>query len=203
MPTSPAMSLVDALRVLHDARTDQVVVPTMSAAREWMKLGTHPLDFIYAPSAMGHAPGLGMGLALARPDKQVIVCNGDGCMLMNLGALVTATAAAPANFVLIVCDNGVYEVTGMQPTAATPAARRSSQRVDYVAIARASGFSNVHEFSDLNAWRDSLASILASPGPTFVRLCVEPMPGGIVPKSPASAPERARKFATDLAASSP
>ena len=65
------MSLVESLQVLHRLRQpDQVVLSTMAAAREWMKLGTHPLDFIYAPSAMGEAPALGMGMALAQPDSQ-------------------------------------------------------------------------------------------------------------------------------------
>ncbi|MBI3865602.1 MAG: hypothetical protein HY290_27330 [Planctomycetia bacterium] len=90
------MSLVESLRVLHEVRQEQhVVLSTMGPAREWMKLGTHPLDFIYAPSAMGEAPALGLGMALAQPQRHVIVLNGDGCMLMNLGCLVTITAVAP------------------------------------------------------------------------------------------------------------
>src|SRR6187401_2560472 len=121
------ISLPEALAVLHRVRCDrQIVIPTMAAAREWMTLGTHPLDLIYAPSAMGQAPALGLGVALAQPDRQVIVLNGDGCMLMNLGCLVTITAANPRNYVLIVCDNSVYEVTGRQLTAAADPARSGS-----------------------------------------------------------------------------
>src|SRR6185369_3965414 len=135
------MLLVDSLKVLKDVRTErQVVLTTMGSAREWMKLGSHPLDFIYAPSAMGEAPDVGLGVALARPEKQVIVCNGDGCMLMNLGCLVTISAAAPPNYVLIVFDNGVYEVTGAQPTAGALAAREGKDRVDFCAVAKGSGF---------------------------------------------------------------
>src|SRR5262249_36815683 len=64
----PRISLVEALKVLHSLREERdVVLATMGAAREWMKLGTHPLDFIYAPSAMGEAPALGLGMALAQP----------------------------------------------------------------------------------------------------------------------------------------
>jgi thiamine pyrophosphate-dependent acetolactate synthase large subunit-like protein len=189
------MSLVEALQILHAARTDQVVVSTMAAAREWMKLGTHPLDFVYAPSSMGQAPNLGLGIALARPERQVIVCNGDGCMLMNLGALVTITAAAPPNFVLIVCDNGVYEVTGGQATAATAAGRQGNREIDFASIARSCGFEQVFAFHDAAAWRAELPNVLATRGPTFVALRVEPMPGGLVPKSPAPAAARARAFA--------
>jgi hypothetical protein len=62
------MTLVSYLGPLRRQRTDQqVLIATMGAAREWLRLGTHPLDFIYAPSAMGQAPTLGLGLALGLP----------------------------------------------------------------------------------------------------------------------------------------
>lgn len=187
------MPLPQALQVLHAVRRDEVVVPTMSAAREWMKLGTHPLDFIYAPSSMGQAPALGLGLALAQPRRRVVVLNGDGCLLMNLGTLVTIAAQAPANLCTIVIDNGVYEVTGSQLTAAS-----QQGNVNFADLARASGFTAVWTFSELEAWRAGVTDVLAATGPTFVVLRVEPMPGGIVPKSPSPAPARAREFALAL-----
>jgi thiamine pyrophosphate-dependent acetolactate synthase large subunit-like protein len=193
------MPLLESLKVLHAVRTDrQVVVPTMGAAREWMTLGIHPLDLVYAPSAMGQAPLLGLGIAIAQPDRQVIVMNGDGCMLMNLGCLVTITAAAPRNFVLIVCDNAVYEVTGQQLTAAAEPARPGALPVDYCQIARGSGFREVHEFDRLEAWKSAVGGVVAARGPTFVVLKVEPVTGGAVPKSPAPAPQRAIDFAKAL-----
>jgi thiamine pyrophosphate-dependent acetolactate synthase large subunit-like protein len=189
------MSLVESLRVLHSLRQpDQVVLSTMGAAREWMKLGTHPLDFIYAPSAMGEAPALGLGMALSQPDKQVIVLNGDGCMLMNLGSLVTITALAPANLVMVVCDNSVYEVTGRQWTAAAERVRSPGQAVDFCLMARGCGFAAVHEFERIEDWRQQARQVLAERGPTFVVLKVEPVPGGDVPRSPAPPVERARDF---------
>ena len=191
----PRMSLVESLQVLHSLRKpDQVVLATMAAAREWMKLGTHPLDFIYAPSAMGEAPALGLGMALAQPDKQVVVLNGDGCMLMNLGSLVTITAQAPANLVLIVCDNSVYEVTGGQWTAAAETVRPSGPAVDFCSIARGCGFGIAHEFERIADWRLRAPEVLAARGPTFVVLKVEPIPGGEVPRSSAPPVEQARKF---------
>ncbi|HUE15901.1 MAG TPA: thiamine pyrophosphate-dependent enzyme, partial [Planctomycetaceae bacterium] len=126
MPTtlSKRMSLVDCLAVLHAARREEIVITTMGAAREWQKLGKHPLDFVLVPSSMGQATSLGLGMALARPDRKVVVCNGDGSMLMNLGSLVTITAQGPPNLTVILFDNGVYEVTGVQPTLAAPTLRR-------------------------------------------------------------------------------
>ena len=86
------MTLKQAVEVLHAVRRDEVVVTTMGSAREWQKLGKHPLDLIYVPSSMGQGTALALGIALAQPKRQVVVCNGDGSMLMNLGSLVTITA---------------------------------------------------------------------------------------------------------------
>src|SRR5579864_3178601 len=113
------IGLVESLVALHAVRRDEIVVTTMGAAREWQKLSggggggggggeKNPLDFVLVPSSMGQATSLGLGMALARPDRKVVVCNGDGSMLMNLGSLVTITAEAPANLTVIVFDNGVY-----------------------------------------------------------------------------------------------
>src|SRR5262245_33603291 len=111
------MPLLAALQVLHELRRDEIVVTTMGSAREWPKLGEHPLDFQYLPSAMGHAPMLGLGLALAQPSREVIAFNGDGGMLMSLGCLVTVAASGATNITVVVLDNGLYEVTGGQRTA--------------------------------------------------------------------------------------
>lgn len=193
------MSLVDSLRVLQDVRkAHHVVLSTMGPAREWMKLGTHPLDFIYAPSAMGEAPALGLGMSLAQPEKHVIVLNGDGCMLMNLGCLVTITAVAPVHYTLIVFDNSVYEVTGGQSTAAAPHVRPAGSPVDFCQIARGAGFAAVWEFNRLDDWRAHVSEVLAAPGPSFVVLKVDPVPGGAVPRSPAPPVERAQQFAAAI-----
>lgn len=195
----PQMPLNESLKILHALRTDEhVVLSTMSAAREWMKLGTHPLDFIYAPSAMGEAPALGLGIALAQPAKKVVVLNGDGCLLMNLGCLVTITAEAPSNFVLMIFDNSAYEVTGQQLTAATAEARAAGPAINYCQIARGCGFSAVYEFERLEDWRRRAAEVLAARGPAFILLKVAAMPGGAVPQSPAPPVERARSFAQTL-----
>ena len=193
------MSLVDFLTVLRSVRTDrQIVVPTMGAAREWMVLGQHPLDFVYAPSAMGEAPSLGLGLALAQPRRQVIVLNGDGCQLMNLGCLVTISSLEATNLVLILCNNGAYEVTGGQATAATPEFRPVGRPVNFAAIARGCGWNSVHDYHDADKWRKEVAQVLSATGPTLVVWHVPPIPGGAVPKSPAPAVRRAIDFSLAL-----
>jgi sulfopyruvate decarboxylase subunit beta len=186
MPLVEALAAVRAVR-----RDDDIVVTTMGTAREWMAMGSHPLDFVFVPGCMGHATSLGLGLALARPDRRVMVLNGDGSMLMNLGSLVSITAAAPANLAVIVYDNGVYEVTGAQPTPA-------GDRVDFAAVARACGFQSVSRYSRLNDWTENLPRILSTPGPTFTTLDVAPVPGAKGPRSPGPAGERALRFMAAL-----
>jgi sulfopyruvate decarboxylase subunit beta len=198
---TPRLQLQECLKVFAaHRRDDHVVLSTMSAAREWMKLGTHPLDFVYAPSAMGEAPAMGLGLALAQPARKVIVLNGDGCLLMNLGCLVTITAEAPPNFLLAIFDNSVYEVTGQQWTAAASVVRNGDHPINFCQIARGCGFAAVYEFDRIDAWRNRAAEVLAARGPVFVLLKVAPVTGGEVPKSPAPPVERARAFAAALQA---
>src|ERR1051325_3786776 len=108
------MTQRQALEVVLAHRGDRIVVTTMSSGGLWPQMSQSPLDFTYIPSAMGHAPSLGLGLALAQPKRGVIVLNGDGCTLMSLGNLVTL-AQYPAPIHVLILDNGQYEVTGGQP----------------------------------------------------------------------------------------
>ncbi|HEY5062747.1 MAG TPA: thiamine pyrophosphate-dependent enzyme, partial [Gemmatimonadaceae bacterium] len=144
-------------------------------------------DIVFVPSAMGHAMSLGLGLALAQPSRRVIVCNGDGSMLMNLGSLVSITGSDAHNLVVIVFDNGVYEVTGSQPTPA-------SKDVDFAVMARGAGFSSVYEFSDLASWQTDIDRLLVRPGPTFVWLRVAAVVGIPGPRSPGPAARRAQQL---------
>jgi sulfopyruvate decarboxylase subunit beta len=166
------MRTEECLQALARERTSEVVIAAMTSAVIWPTLSDHPRDLIYAPSTMGGAPALGLGLAMARPDLRVIVLNGDGSMLMNLGSLVTIGERAPANLLLVVLDNGLYAVTGGQPTP-------GAGEVDFAAMAEAAGWRRVHRFSDAGEWAAALPSILAADGPTFAQLQVEPKPGSI------------------------
>ncbi len=163
------MPLVPALEVVHRLRTDQIVVTSMGAAREWPRFSNHPLDLHYVPSAMGQVTSIGLGLALARPDREVIVFTGDGSLLMNLGCLATIAASKPGNLTLILLDNGVYEVTGGQKTAGHVA------RVDFAGFATAAGIESVATFDDLVDWQKAADAVLKMPGPRFVALAVEPV----------------------------
>jgi phosphonopyruvate decarboxylase len=194
------ISLVGALETLQRVRLDhEVIITTMGSAREWMKLGRpHPLDFILVPSAMGHGTSIGLGIALARPEKRVIVCSGDGSLLMNLGSLASIVAAGAPNLVVLVFDNGVYEVTGHQPTAGAAAGRAGGRAADFCGIARACGFDSVFQFRDAQAWASAARQALDAKGPTFISLDVEPVAGGTAPHSPGPTAARAERFMASL-----
>jgi phosphonopyruvate decarboxylase len=185
------IDLHDALKALRAVRGERdVVITTMAAAKAWMELGSHPLDLVFVPSSMGQATSFGLGIALAQPERRVVVCNGDGSMLMNLGSLVTIAAQAPPNLVVIILDNGVYEVTGAQPVPA---------RVDFTTIARGCGFSSLHHFASEQEWHTNVERILNARGPTLVLLDIVAVPGRAGPKSPGNAAERARALMRALA----
>ena len=173
----PPMTAAQLLEGLARYRTNEVVVTTMSSARPWGHLSGHDLDFASIDSAMGHGADLALGIALARPERKVICLNGDGSMLMTLGTLATVVGAAPLNFVLIVCDNGTFEITGNQPVA-------GAGRIDHGAVAEAAGFRNVFRFEEARDYVESLPEVLAALGPTFVHAIVTPGAEGPIGRGP-------------------
>ena len=189
--------LIDALEVIHQYRQDAVVITTMGAAREWQKLEPHPKDLVYMPSSMGQGPPLGLGITLAKPDQRVIVVNGDGCLLMNLGCLVTITAQAPKNFTLIVVDNGVYEVTGGQATVGDKSKRAGDDPVNFADLARAAGFAEVYEFDDAESFRFEQET-LHEKGPVCIVLKTTHQTEDISARSPGPPAERIQSLRKSL-----
>ena len=170
------MDLDAALTVVTTHRGQRVVISTMASVPVWHKLSNQPLDFAFMPSAMGHGPELGLGLALAQPEHGSIVLNGDGSMLMNLGALVTL-AQNPAPVYLIIIDNGMYEITGGQAVA-------GAGRTDFATLARGAGIGRVYAFEDLQAWERQAAEALTGPGPVVIVLAVQGRLGQKTPTPP-------------------
>jgi thiamine pyrophosphate-dependent acetolactate synthase large subunit-like protein len=164
----------ECLAKLAEFRTDEVVIAAMTSAVLWPAHGSHPRDLIYVPSTMGGAPALGLGLALARPEVRVIVLNGDGSMLMSLGCLVSIAEQAPPNLALVVLDNGMYAVTGGQPTP-------GAGRIDFAQMATAAGWRSARRLATPDAWAAALPELLRAPGPHFAQLTVAPEPTAITP----------------------
>lgn len=158
----------ECLKVIASHRTDEIVITTMGTSVPWAKISSHPLDYASVGSAMGHAADLALGIALAKPDKKVVILNGDGSMLMCLGTLATITGLdnLPTNYILFVCDNGTYEVTGNQPVP-------RNTDLSWTTIAVGVGFKEVHEFDDIEKLQINLPKIWNKIGPIFVSLKIE------------------------------
>ena len=108
----------DAVRLIDSKRDGSLIVPTMNANNVGFGLPSITTDQnldLPLSGAMGKAANLGLGLALAQPGRRVMVLDGDGSLLMNLGSLVTTANKAPRNFYHFLFNNGVYAVTGGQP----------------------------------------------------------------------------------------
>ena len=115
----------------------------------------------YMWNSMGMASSIGLGLAMARPDKKVIVLDGDGAILMNLNSLTTGASKAPANLVHIIWDNAQYQITGGQPT-------HTDGKADIEAIARGAGFKQAMTVNTFVAFKKALSQILFQPGPCLL-----------------------------------
>ena len=170
-----AMEATTALRALAAARGDAVVLTTMMVSRGWGAVSTRPELDLPLGGAMGKLSSVGLGIALARPERKVIVLDGDGSLLMSLGSLVTIGGMAPRNLLHVVCQNGVYEVTGGQPIPGV-------ERLDFGQIALGAGFRRAETFDDLAALERALPELLAAEGPTFVTLKLRPFSWGEGPR---------------------
>jgi len=130
------MKRLDALTAIYPRLEQHVVVTIMGAvAAELQSIG-HRSNFFYLQHAMGLASSMGLGIALARPDRQVIVFDGDGSVLMNLGGLTTLARYRPPNLLHVVFDNESLLSVGGFPTA-------TSTGTDLEGIARAAGVPRV------------------------------------------------------------
>src|ERR1043165_388186 len=126
------MLRIDALAAVYDDIADCAVVTIMGAvAVELYSLGHRP-NFFYLEHAMGLASSMGLGIALAQPERRVVVIDGDGSVLMNLGGLTTMARYAPPNLSHIVFDNESLLSVGGFPTA-------TSTGSDLAAMARGAG----------------------------------------------------------------
>ncbi len=152
-------------RILARHIKDEAVVSTYSSAVDWVEINPRPLNYL-SIGAMGLDSSHGLGLALGRPDKRVIVLQGDGSLLMNLGSLVTIAALAPKNLVHFVAQNDSYEANGSQPIP--------NPKVDFAGIARGAGYAACYDFSDLKNFEQQIAHLLEQEGPVFATLRVEP-----------------------------
>jgi phosphonopyruvate decarboxylase len=168
------MRRIDAVAALVANRGDAITITTEQAIGAWRSLVPEPPnqipDHLDIVGCMGSASTIGLGIALARPERRVIVVDADGSLLMQLGSLVTIAGAAPANLFHFVLENGVYETSGGQPLP-------GEGRFNLSAMARAAGYAEVLEFSNAVDFAAAVPRVLEMRGPLFVSLWTEPEDG--------------------------
>jgi thiamine pyrophosphate-dependent acetolactate synthase large subunit-like protein len=131
--------------------------------------GHRPQNF-YMLGSMGLAFPIALGVALAQPKRRVFALEGDGSLLMQLGCLSTIATLAPKNLCMVVMDNGIYQITGSQPTPGATVA-------DIVAIAIGSGLTNSAWAADEDDFERLLDQSLSATGPTLIGLRIDDKPG--------------------------
>jgi thiamine pyrophosphate-dependent acetolactate synthase large subunit-like protein len=183
-----SMKRRDVVNALLDKRKGLLVVAGLgSTAWDITAAGDSPLNFPLW-GAMGNAAMIGLGLALAQPERRVLVLTGDGEMLMGLGSLATIGVQRPANLAVVVIDNERYGETGMQAT-------HTAAGADLAKVALACGFASaiqVREPGELAAVR---AAIHASKGPYFaqIKVVAEKLPLVLPPRDGGVLKSRFRK----------
>jgi phosphonopyruvate decarboxylase len=155
-----------AFEALAAVRNNAIVVSTYSSAFEWERISPNPLN-LPATGAMGQGSSHALGLAIGLPNQTVIVLDGDGSLLMNLGTLVTIANAAPRNLIHFVCENGTYEANGSHPIP-------GRDTVDFEGLARAAGYPHAFTFADLEMFSAELPGVLDLDGPVFATLKLVP-----------------------------
>jgi thiamine pyrophosphate-dependent acetolactate synthase large subunit-like protein len=161
------MRIAEALDAFRPHRGDAIVVPGRGG-RYWTGLtDRQELDVPLGDPAMGGHAGFALGLALARPERNLVLFDSEGDILMSLGILATIAEQAPANFYHFLLDNEVYGTTGGQPVP-------NDKNIAYDQLALASGYPRAHAFEDIADLTREMPAILGRPGPVFVWLKVYP-----------------------------
>jgi thiamine pyrophosphate-dependent acetolactate synthase large subunit-like protein len=131
--------------------------------------GQRPQNF-YMLGSMGLAIPIALGVAIAQPKRHVVALEGDGSLLMQLGCLATVAMLAPKNLTIVVWDNGIYQITGAQPTA-------SAATADMVAIARGAGLAKSAWAADEDEFDRLFMTALHEGGPSLIAARIDDKPG--------------------------
>jgi thiamine pyrophosphate-dependent acetolactate synthase large subunit-like protein len=142
------MKRYDCLKIVAEEMADALVICTVGgAAAEWNSI--RPSDGNLRCRTLGLVSSIAMGLALALPNRRIVGIDGDGALLMNACGLATLAWQSPANLTLLLFDNGIYEASGLRPTA-------TSAGADLIAMAEAAGVKNACWAVSLEDYRAAL-----------------------------------------------
>ena len=171
-------------RLVAKLKKDEAVIGGIGNTNfDLWSAGRRPQNF-YMLGSMGLTIPIALGVALAQPRRHVIALEGDGSLLMQLGCLTTIAALKPANLTMVIMDNGLYQITGGQPTPAAGIA-------DYVALARAAGLAKSAWAADEEDFDSLVDAALAEGGPSFIAARIDDKPGvGTTDRDPVQIRER-------------
>jgi thiamine pyrophosphate-dependent acetolactate synthase large subunit-like protein len=162
------MNRLEATRRLVKHLKDDIVVGNLgNACNDLAAAAPGRPQNCYTRGGMGMVSSMGLGLAVAQPGRKVVVLDGDGSLLMNLGSLATIAAMAPKNLIHVVWDNEQYQLTGGQTT-------HTGRGTDLAGMARAAGYKQVAVPRDEDEFEKIIVEALDSDGPTFVWAKVAP-----------------------------
>ncbi len=160
------ISMRDAMREIVKLRKDDIVVSTETSIGAWADV-TDDVTLDLPIPAMSKGSSMALGVALAQPNRRVILWDGDGSLLMNLGSLVTVGGMAPVNLYHIVLDNGIYAMTGGQPVP-------NADGLDYQGLAESAGYVNTYLFDNLEDWVTGIGEALEQKGPVLIVMKTAP-----------------------------
>ena len=186
--TTPQLQRRTVVRALLAERDELLVIAGLGApAWDATEAGDHPLNFPLW-GAMGGAAAMGLGLALAQPDRRVLVLTGDGELLMGLGSLATIGVQRPRNLSVVVLDNEHYGETGMQPS-------HTKFGVDLAAIAKACGFAVSTVVTTMQQVAALHGDIHRAEGPLFaqIKIAADKLPLVLPPRDGAHLKNRFRE----------
>ena len=171
-------------RLVAQLKHDEAVIGGIGNANfDLWASGQRPQNF-YMLGSMELAIPIALGVALAQPDRHVVALEGDGSLLMQLGCLATVAERAPRNLTMVVWDNGIYQITGSQPTPGAATA-------DIVAIARGAGIANSAWAADENDFDRLVASALKGGATSLIVVRIDGKPGvGTTDRDPVQIRER-------------
>ena len=156
-------------RLVGQLKCEEAVIGGIGNANfDLWAAGQRPQNF-YMLGSMGLTIPIAFGVAIAQPQRHVIALEGDGSLLMQLGCLSTVALQKPKNLTMVVWDNGIYQITGSQPTT-------TASTADLVAIARASGLENSAWAADEEDFDRLLAAALKGNGPTLIAARIDDKP---------------------------
>jgi thiamine pyrophosphate-dependent acetolactate synthase large subunit-like protein len=165
-------------RLVAQLKHDEAVIGGIGNSNfDLWNTGRRPQNF-YMLGSMGLAAPIALGVALAQPKRRVFALEGDGSLLMQLGALATIANRAPKNLTVVVWDNRMYQITGAQQTA-------TAGKADLVEISRAAGIAQSAWASDEDDFERLIARSLAEDGPWFIAARIDgKAPDGQTPREP-------------------